>query len=284
MKNLTLLSSVALILSFTQGLKAQTENAGDCKDHPRFKCLPDFRLNECFAREADTFNFPVESRIADDVRKQTIDGKHYFYSYNIKEDAKQVVPLLIFRDLEYELYENYGTVVARVVEPMNPYSFITGKIPKDNMATWILIQATSSGYQLNIVEKKRKVQVVMANEMWNELDKKDSVALDIFFDDDTITMIPASLPIIDQIYDLMINHPSLKLSIQCHTDNRRPPTDNKIKSAMRAKVVLDAITAKGIDKARLSSIGWGQDKPVADNSTDEGRAKNRRVVIIKRLE
>jgi outer membrane protein OmpA-like peptidoglycan-associated protein len=53
---------------------------------------------------------------------------------------------------------------------------------------------------------------------------------------------------------------------------------------MRAKVVLDAITAKGIDKARLSSIGWGQDKPVADNNTDEGRAKNRRVVIIKRLE
>jgi outer membrane protein OmpA-like peptidoglycan-associated protein len=65
-------------------------------------------------------------------------------------------------------------------------------------------------------------------------------------------------------------------------DNKRDPTDNKIKSAMRAKVVLDALTAKGIDKTRLTSLGWGSDKPIADNNTDEGREKNRRVVIVKK--
>jgi len=281
MEKFILLSSAALILLITQGLKAQTEDAGDCKDHPLFTCLPNYRINECLVKESDIFNFPVESRIAEDVKKQTIEGKYFFYSYNVKEGAQETSSLLIFRDLESELIQHYGLIVARVVEPMNSYSFITGKVPKDNMDTWILFQATGSDYQLNIVEKRRKVQVIMADSMWNVLNKRDSLALDIFFDDDTTSIIPASLPIIDQIDQLLKNHPSLKLSIQCHTDNRRPAVDNKIKSAMRARVVLDALAEKGTPKTRLSSIGWGQDKPVADNRTDEGRAKNRRIVIVR---
>jgi len=82
--------------------------------------------------------------------------------------------------------------------------------------------------------------------------------------------------------EMLINHPTLNLSIQCYTDIRGNPTDNKILTAMRAKIVLDVLTAKGIEKTRLSSSGWGSDRPVADNSTDEGREKNRRVVIVKK--
>jgi OmpA-OmpF porin, OOP family len=280
MKNLAFLGFITLMLLITQGLKAQTESAGDCKDHPLFDCLPNYRITKCLLKEFDIFNFPVESRIADDVKKQAIEGKYSFYLYNVKEGAQVTPALLMYRDLENELIQHYGYVVARVVDPMNSASFITGKVPKDNMDTWILFQATGSDYQLNIVEKRRKVQLITADSMWNSLNKQDSVTLDIFFDDDTTSMIPASLPIIDQIDQMLKNHPTLKLSIQCHTDNRRPPVDNKIKSAMRAKVVLDALVEKGTPKTRLSSIGWGQDKPVADNKTDEGRAKNRRIVLI----
>jgi OmpA-OmpF porin, OOP family len=281
MKNSGFFALITLLLLITQGLKAQTEDTGGCKDHPLFTCLPNYSINECLVKESDIFNFPVESSIAEDVKKQTVEGKYFFYSYNLKEDAQKTSSLLIFRDLESELIQHYGLIVARVVEPMNSNSFITGKVPKDNMDTWILFQATDSDYKLNIIEKRRKVQLITADSMWNTLNKQDSVTLDIFFDDDTITIIPASLPIIDQIDQLLKNHPSLKLSIQCHTDNRRPPVDNKIKSAMRAKVVLDALVEKGTPKTRLSSIGWGQDKSVADNKTEEGRAKNRRIVLIR---
>jgi OmpA-OmpF porin, OOP family len=188
---------------------------------------------------------------------------------------------LILRDLDDKLMENRGSVVARVVEPGNSKSFITGRIVRDNVDTWIHIRAEGQGYQLNIVEKHRKVQVISADSMWNTLDKRDTVSLDVFFVDDTLTIIPASLPIIDQVYEMLVNHPDLKLSIQCHTDKSSTMVHSKVLTANRAKVVLDALTEKGIDKTRLKSLGWGSDKPVADNKTAEGRAMNRRVVIVR---
>jgi outer membrane protein OmpA-like peptidoglycan-associated protein len=57
---------------------------------------------------------------------------------------------------------------------------------------------------------------------------------------------------------------------------------NKKLSHDRAKAVMDALIAKGVDKTRMSFVGWGQEKPVADNRSEEGRAKNRRVEIVKK--
>jgi outer membrane protein OmpA-like peptidoglycan-associated protein len=282
MKYLTFISFAVFILFISTELKAQSEDAAGCKDHPLFDRIPNYRISECFTKESDIFSFPVESRIADDVKKQTKEGKYSFYSYIVKEGTRETSSLLIFRDIENELNKVSGSVIARVVEPGNSSSFITGRVNKDNMDTWILIQATGSEYRLNMIEKPRKVKIIPADEMWNTLAKKDSVALDIFFDDDTTTIIPASFPVIDQVYQMMISHPSLKLDIQCHTDNKIIRRDHKPLSAERAKIVLDAIMAKGIEKSRLTSCGWGHDKPAADNSTDEGRAKNRRVVIVKK--
>ena len=52
-------------------------------------------------------------------------------------------------------------------------------------------------------------------------------------------------------------------------------------SENRAKAVMNAIISNGIDKARLSSKGWGQTKPIDDNKSEEGKTKNRRVEIVK---
>jgi hypothetical protein len=58
--------------------------------------------------------------------------------------------------------------------------------------------------------------------------------------------------------------------------------DNKKLSEARARAVMDVLIAKGIDKERMTATGWGQEKPVADNRTEEGRSKNRRVEIVKK--
>ena len=72
-------------------------------------------------------------------------------------------------------------------------------------------------------------------------------------------------------------NPDLKLSVDGHTDNVGNPVSNKTLSEERAKAVVSAIVAKGIGGERLSPSGYGQDKPIGDNKTEEGRAKNRRV-------
>ena len=50
----------------------------------------------------------------------------------------------------------------------------------------------------------------------------------------------------------------------------------------RAKAVVAAVTAEGIKAARMEAVGWGQEKPIADNRSEDGRAKNRRVELVKK--
>jgi len=60
------------------------------------------------------------------------------------------------------------------------------------------------------------------------------------------------------------------------------PASNKTLSEQRAKSVMNAVVQKGIAAGQLSAVGWGQDKPIADNRSEDGRAKNRRVEIVKK--
>jgi outer membrane protein OmpA-like peptidoglycan-associated protein len=92
---------------------------------------------------------------------------------------------------------------------------------------------------------------------------------------------PESEAIINQIAAMLKSDPGLKVSIEGHTDNAGTAASNKTLSEARAKAVVASLLGKGIDKARLSSKGWGQEKPVADNDSEDGKARNRRVEIVK---
>jgi outer membrane protein OmpA-like peptidoglycan-associated protein len=76
---------------------------------------------------------------------------------------------------------------------------------------------------------------------------------------------------------LMTEETSIKVEIQGHTDNVGDAAKNKALSQKRADAVMKYITTKGIDAARLTAVGYGQEMPVADNKTAAGKAKNRRV-------
>lgn len=73
---------------------------------------------------------------------------------------------------------------------------------------------------------------------------------------------------------------SKPIRIEGHTDSRGNPNANQILSQKRADSVRDALIAAGVAVSRMSSVGLGQDNPVADDGTEEGRAKNRRVDVI----
>jgi outer membrane protein OmpA-like peptidoglycan-associated protein len=74
----------------------------------------------------------------------------------------------------------------------------------------------------------------------------------------------------------LIENPSLKVEISGHTDNLGNATENIKLSTNRAKAVVDYLVNKGIAANRLTYKGFGSTKPIADNGTEKGRAKNRR--------
>jgi len=73
----------------------------------------------------------------------------------------------------------------------------------------------------------------------------------------------------------------LELSVEGHTDNVGDSASNVNLSQNRAKEVVAAVVAQGIDTKRLSTLGHGEDKPIASNDSEDGRAKNRRVELVK---
>lgn len=88
---------------------------------------------------------------------------------------------------------------------------------------------------------------------------------------------PVSYPILDEVVTLMKARPELRIGVYGHTDNRGPLALNNRLSRERAQACVNYIVSKGIAASRLESQGFGPSRPVADNSTDEGRARNRRV-------
>jgi outer membrane protein OmpA-like peptidoglycan-associated protein len=103
----------------------------------------------------------------------------------------------------------------------------------------------------------------------------------ITFDIGKSTIKPESMGEINRIAKLMTDNPGLKFSVEGHTDNTGSAATNQTLSDARSKAVVDKLVEMGVAKDRLQSAGKGQTSPIADNSTDEGRAKNRRVEFVK---
>jgi len=135
---------------------------------------------------------------------------------------------------------------------------------------------------MTIIECGSMQQVIRANEMAAALDKDGFVALDIHFATGKAEILPESRPIIDEIVSLLKKSSNLRIGVEGHTDNTGDPAANKTLSNTRAKAVAEAIAAAGISSNRLEPVGYGQERPIADNRTEEGRAKNRRVELVKK--
>ena len=103
----------------------------------------------------------------------------------------------------------------------------------------------------------------------------------ITFDVGKSTIKPESMGEINRIVQLMTENPDLKFSVEGHTDSTGNAASNQTLSEQRSQAIVDKLVELGISADRLTAVGKGQNSPIADNSTDEGRAKNRRVEFVK---
>ncbi len=124
--------------------------------------------------------------------------------------------------------------------------------------------------------KKKEIDVKL-----NKVEKGAKTTLrNLFFDFNKATLRPESYPELKQLATFLRNHPEIKIEIVGHTDNVGSWEYNKKLSEARAKAVADYLIKLGIPASRIKYRGASYDEPIADNSTEEGREKNRRVEII----
>lgn len=122
----------------------------------------------------------------------------------------------------------------------------------------------------------------VANNGCPEVTKEDRETLDIAmravqFDSGRATLKAESYGVLSRVYDILLKYPDYNLSIEGHTDNTGSASNNQKLSERRAKACYEYLTQKGISSRRLSFAGYGETRPVSDNSTLRGRTLNRRV-------
>ena len=160
----------------------------------------------------------------------------------------------------------------------------TWVIRRDDGNIWVhMTSNTASGAYIVGKEKafKQTSSLISASDLKKAIDTSGKVALQVNFATDKTDILPDSQPQIDQVVKLLTDDPALKLAVGGHTDNTGDKAHNQQLSEGRAKSVVSALTAKGVAAARLTAKGYGDTQPVADNATEEGKAKNRRVELVK---
>jgi OOP family OmpA-OmpF porin len=128
-----------------------------------------------------------------------------------------------------------------------------------------------------------KMSFVNADEMSKAIGESGKVILyGVYFDNDKDSVRADSQPTLQEIAKLLTTSPSLRIQVVGHTDNQGTPDYNLDLSRRRAASVVRALTSSyGVAASRLSSFGCGPYAPTASNDTDDGRAKNRRVELVK---
>ena len=114
-------------------------------------------------------------------------------------------------------------------------------------------------------------------EMVNIANNSQITLKNLFFDIGKFEIKDESKSEFDRIIEFLTDYPKVKVEISGHTDNQGNEEDNQVLSENRAKSVVSYLTKNGIENDRLTSVGYGSSKPIAENTTREGRAKNRRV-------
>jgi outer membrane protein OmpA-like peptidoglycan-associated protein len=262
-----LLLLTATVLS-TLNLIAQETDADGCKDSAVISRMPGSNIHSCENKEFDQAKLPIDK----DGNEKTVEGEYHYWEYGTREGVSEIQ---VFRNFETALKQAGFSVV---------YEDSPGIITAHKGGTWYLLDNKGEFYYQTIVTEKAMNQEVTADasSLSDELKKSGHVAVyGIHFETGKAAILPDSESVLGEIVKMLQQNSDVKLSVEGHTDNVGAAAANQTLSEKRAQAVEAWLTAHGVGAERLKAKGWGQSKPVADNSTEDGRSKNRRVELVK---
>ncbi len=157
---------------------------------------------------------------------------------------------------------------------------------KDDRPTYVknvvIAQGAVDLYDRNATDISEKLSDAAAAIEKSIAETGKFVTNNILFETGKATLKPESMAEIQRVAEYMKANPSARFEVQGHTDNQGSDAVNDPLSQQRAEAVVKALEEQGVDPFNLRAVGKGSHEPVAENTTDEGRAKNRRVEFIKR--
>jgi outer membrane protein OmpA-like peptidoglycan-associated protein len=258
-------------------------------------------LYGCDASQFDLRKFPVGKM---KPGKETLDsveveGPVQWLNFVVKEGVTPPSGLQIMRNFEAAAKKAGGTIegswpgwcsatydgegMPRMGNSCTSFG-LTMKFVKGGKETWVFLQAAEreGNYQMTISEREAMKQEVAVNELADKLNKDGFVSLYVNFDTGKATIRPDSAQTLDDAAAALKTVPAMKIEVGGHTDNVGTPEANQKLSQERAQAVMAALAQRGIKADRMTAKGYGQTVPVADNRTEDGRAKNRRVELVRK--
>ncbi len=241
-----------------------------CVDSKVLTRMPGCVIYSCKNSDYDVAEFRVKDKPA-----VKVEGVHEEIQYNC---PAQISRIQLVRNAEQAL-KAAGFTIRFQVDGSN-WAGVTGqKGPQ-----WVYVGSRNGQYTLTAVKAKALDVAMQANaDGWAQQIEQTGRATiyGINFDTAKATIRPDSAAVLAEVLALLQKNPAWRVAVAGHTDNVGAKDMNLALSRQRAQSVAAWLTAKGITTDRLLPGGFGDLAPVADNTSEDGRAKNRRVDLIK---
>jgi OOP family OmpA-OmpF porin len=268
-----LIALASLVFAVQQS--KEPDSAG-CKDHPLFTRMQNMHITLCRTVEFERFVFKTGKGT-----ETGVEGKRFDIKYQTDAGNVAPSPLAIIRNHQQAIAKIGGTTLYE------DQRYTVLRVSKDGKEIWTQVDtAWMKGYMLTIVEKQAMAQEVVASAELFQSGLKASGHVEIpgiYFDTGKSVLKPESAAAVAEIAKLLKADPALKVYVVGHTDNVASLDLNTKLSQDRAETLAQALVTKhDIAADRLVARGVGPLAPVANNDSEEGRAKNRRVELVKR--
>lgn len=271
----TLALAFVLCLMTPAGLLAQEDREG-CKDSPLLTRLAGCYISNCSKSDYDAAELTVST--SGDNRTKHVEGKIEKVTYQCSGKSA----LQVRRNVEQALR------TAGYTLDFTGYDVPDHYVTAHRGAQWIGVTAHEMTGECSydfvaVLAQEMNQEMTASAEAWTaEINKTGRVAVyGIEFDTGKATLKPESEKVLAQVLALLNGQPDWKMKIEGHTDSTGTKAGNQTLSQQRAAAVVAWLVKNGIAPTRLIAAGLGDSQPIADNATEEGRARNRRVELVK---